>query len=97
MILYPNNKISIFRGDTYNTEVDVWIDVYIYEQSDEQDAINGVDGWQNELRMITVYSSLQIGDKIINQEGEHYITKKVKHRNSVVFDFYEIQIRNAYD
>ena len=43
MIMKPNHKVSIYRGNTYSTMVDANISVYIYEQSDTQDAINGVE------------------------------------------------------
>jgi len=97
MIVYPNHQVSVFRGDTFATTVDSNIDVYIYEQSDAQDAMNGVEGAQNEQRLLTVFSWLQIGDKVIDEDAKAYIVKKVKHRNSIVVNFYEVQIRNEND
>lgn len=97
MVLYPNDTVSIFRGPTYATAWDVWIDVYIYEQSDDQDAMNGVEWWQNEKRLLTIYSGIRNRDKLVTASGNAYIVKKVKHRNSVVFNFFEIQIREEND
>ena len=97
MILYPNTTITVYRWDTYATEVDAGIDVYIYENTDTQDAMNGVEGAQNELRLLTVFSWLRIGDKVVDSNTNAYIIKKVKHRNSFVSDFYEVQIRSEND
>lgn len=51
-----NNTVTITRGASYSTTVIASLQVYIYEPTEEQDAINGVDGGQIEDRMITIYS-----------------------------------------
>lgn len=97
MIIQPNHKVDIYRWDTFATAVDSSIDVYIYEQSDGQDAMSGVEWAQNEQRLLTVFSWLRIGDKLIDEGTTAYIIKKVKHRKSSFVDFYEVQIRNEND
>ena len=97
MILHPNHTATVTRGNNYGATVASSIDVYIYEQSDEQDAMNGVEWGQNEQRMLTMFAWLNSGDKVVDDGWSVYIIKKVKHRNSVVANFYEIQIRSEND
>jgi len=59
-----NNTVTITRGASYSTTVIASLQVYIYEPTEEQDAINGVDGGQIEDRMITIYAWLKEGDKV---------------------------------
>lgn len=97
MILYPNHKVSLFRWDAYATTVDSNIDVYVYEQSDELDAMNGVEWAQNEMRLLTVFTGMQTGDKIVDELWNIFIVKKVKHRDSFFASFYEVQVRSEHD
>ena len=97
MILHPNHIITVMRGKTYETEVLSNIEVYIYEQSDSQDAMSGFDWAQNEQRMLSNTWWIQNRDKIILDSWDEFIVKKVKFRNSVVSSFYEIQIRETND
>ena len=52
------------------TEVVANLDVYIYEQDDNQDAINGVEWGQNEQRLLTINWCLQIGDKLVTTDAK---------------------------
>lgn len=97
MIFYPNTKVCAYRGPSFATEVVANLDVYIYEQDDNQDAINGVEWGQNEQRLLTINWCLQIGDKLVTTDAKNFIVKKVKHRKSVMANFYELQIREQND
>ena len=44
--------------------------MYIYEQDDNQDAINGVEWGQNEQRLLTINWCLQIGDKLVTTDAK---------------------------
>ena len=92
-----NNTVTITRGATYSTTVIASLQVYIYEPTEEQDAINGVDGWQIEDRMITIYAWLKEGDKVTTSWWVVYIIKRVKNRKSIVTNHFEILLRKQND
>ena len=92
-----NNTVTITRGATYSTTVVASLEVYIYEPTEEQDAINGVDGWQIEDRMITIYAWLKEGDKVTTVWWVVYIIKRVKNRKSIVTNHFEILLRKQND
>lgn len=92
-----NNTVTITRGATYSTTVVASLQVYIYEPTEEQDAINGVDGWQIEDRMITIYAWLKEGDKVTTVWWVVYIIKRVKNRKSIVTNHFEILLRKQND
>ena len=92
-----NNTVTITRGATYSTTVVASLEVYIYEPTEEQDAINGVDGWQIEDRMITIYAGLKEGDKVTTVWWVVYIIKRVKNRKSIVTNHFEILLRKQND
>ena len=97
MILYPNNKVTIYRGNKYQTRADMGIAVYIYEQSDTQDAMSGVEWAQNEKRLLTVFTWIRNRDKLVALDWQSYIVKKVKKRDNIIQNFYEVQIRETND
>lgn len=97
MLFYPNNTVNIFRWNKYQTPADMGIVVYIYEQSDTQDAMSWVEGAQNEKRLLTVFTGIRNRDKLVTVDGQTYIVKKVKHRTSPIEDFLECQIRETND
>lgn len=92
-----NNTVTITRGASYSTTVIASLQVYIYEPTEEQDAINGVDGGQIEDRMITIYSWLKEGDKVTTVWWVVYIIKRVKNRKSIVTNHFEILLRKQND
>ena len=92
-----NNTVSITRWPTYWTSVVASLQVYIYEPTEEQDAINGVDGWQIEDRMITVYAGLREWDKVTTTWWVIYIIKRIKNRKSIVTNHFEILLRRQND
>ena len=92
-----NNTVTITRGATYSTTVIASLQVYIYEPTEEQDAINGVDGGQIEDRMITIYAGLKEGDKVTTVWWVVYIIKRVKNRKSIVTNHFEILLRKQND
>lgn len=96
-MFYPNKTISITRGDTYATSVTTGLRVYIYEQSDDLSIVNDIDGWQDQLKMLTKYSNIAIGDKLVDQDNVVYIVKKVTPRISMIRKFYEVIVRKKND
>jgi hypothetical protein len=94
MLLHTNNTVDIFRG---KTKADMGIDVYIYEQSDTQDAMSGVEWAQNELRLLTVYTDIRNRDRLVDTTGRVYVVKKVKTRTSLLDTFLEVQVRQEND
>jgi hypothetical protein len=94
MLLHTNNTVDIFRN---KTKADMGIDVYIYEQSDTQDAMSGVEWAQNELRLLTVYTDIRNRDRLVDTKGRVYVVKKVKTRTSLLDTFLEVQVRQEND
>ena len=47
--------------------------------------------------MITKYSNILIGDKLVDQDNVVYIVKKVTPRLSMVRKFYEVIVRKKND
>ena len=92
-----NNTVTITRGASYSTTVIASLQVYIYEPTEQQDAINGVDGGQIEDRMITIYAWLQEWDKVTTTWWVIYIIKRVKHRKSIVTSHFELLLRKQND
>lgn len=92
-----NNTVTITRWASFGTSVVSGLSVYIYDNSEEQDAINWVDWWQIEKRMITIYSWLQEWDKVVTAWNVVYIIKRVKYRDSIATKHYEILLRMQND
>lgn len=92
-----NNTVTITRWPAYATNVVASLQVYIYEPTEEQDAINGVDGGQIEDRMITVYAWLREWDKVTATWWVIYIIKRIKNRKSIVTNHFEILLRRQND
>lgn len=96
-MFYPNKTISISRGDTYATSITTGLRVYIYEQSDDLSIVNDIEWWQDQLKMLTKYSNIVIGDKLVDQDNVVYIVKKVTPRISMIRKFYEVIVRKKND
>lgn len=96
-MFYPNKTISITRGDTYATSITTSLRVYIYEQSDDLSMVNDIEWWQDQLKMLTKYSNIVIGDKLVDQDNVVYIVKKVTPRISMIRKFYEVIVRKKND
>lgn len=96
-MLYPNKTVSVKRWATYGTTVKTWLRAYLYELSDEQVAIHGIEWGQNMMKMLTNYSGIEIGDKITDGDNVVYIVSKVSKRTSSFKNFYEIMLRREND
>ena len=96
-MLLPNHTITVKRWAAFATTVVSSLSVYIYEQSDEFDLANWVDGAQDTKKMMTNYEGIQTGDKVTDENSVVYIVKKVKKRESVFRKFYEVVIRKEND
>jgi len=96
-MLLPNHTVTVSRWSSFGTTVVSSLSVYIYEQSDDFDLANGVDGWQDTHKMMTNYNDLQTWDKVTDENSIVYIVKKVKKRESVFRKFYEVVIRKEND
>lgn len=87
---------TITRWASFATSVVSNLWVYVYDPNDEQDAISWVDWWQIEKRMITTYSWLLEWDKVLIW-WVAYIIKRVKIRNSIITNHFEILLRMQND
>lgn len=96
-MFYPNKTVTITRGNSFATSVVTGLRVYIYELSDDLSAINNVEWGQDELKMLSRYADIQIGDKIVDQDSLVYIVKSAKERKSVFSKHYEYIVRKKYD
>lgn len=94
MLLHTNNTVDLYRN---KAKADMGIDVYIYEQSDTQDAMSWVEWAQNELRLLTVYTDIRNRDRLVDTTGRVYVVKKVKTRTSLLDTFLEVQVRQEND
>lgn len=96
-MLYPNKTVSIYRGNSYGTTVITGLKLYIYERSDDLSMVNDIDGGNDEVKALTKYNGIIVGDKIVDNDNIVYIVKKVIPRVSVVVKSYELVLRKKYD
>ncbi len=100
---YPNRLVTVKRLavvswiSSYTTTIVTDLNVYIYETSDEYDAINWVEWWQVENKMLTRYDWIIVWDKIIDENNVEYIVKRIRYRNSFVNKHYEIILQREQD
>ena len=97
MLFHNNSTISVYRWDSYETSVITWLSIYIYELSDDINIINTIEWWLTIMKMITMYSWIQMHDKVTDQNWVDYIVKKVTQRVSLFRKFYEIIMYKAND
>lgn len=90
MLYHSNNTIWITRWNNYATSVVTWLKVYIYELSDDLNAVHWIDWWITLKKMITKYVWIQIWDKITTAEWIEFIVKKASERKSIYWKFYEV-------
>lgn len=97
MLFHNNSTISVYRWNDYATSVISWLRIYIYELSDDLTTINTIEWWMTIMKMITMYSWLQMWDKVVDQNWVEYLIKKVNQRVSLFRKFYEVIMHKAND